>query len=587
MRVVLPLLHLDNVVFTPLPQLRLRKALVDRGVCAPDDVTVLEYPRETSVQTILDEILALKPDIVGLSCYTWSFVAVERVSAALKALRPDMLIVWGGPHVSELPRRFFERFPQSVDLIITWYGEEPFAEVVKGHAHGMTPDEQAATIPGVWSAHYGEQAKIFPPLDSLGYAYEWMPKTVTDHMADRVFLLETFRNCPFSCSYCLWGQAGKTLDGLPEDRMYGEIMSLVDAGARILMFADAGLGLMRNPDRSSRDTRVFRRLADEGILARKGVNLRSYFFWQSMNDETLDVIKELIDQHVIGQLDIGIQTFNKAVIPDLQRPTNYEKFFTVVEKLHHRRIRFSLDLVLGMPGDTLDGFKDSLRKVISCRPDRCQTFPMSVLPGTAYDLRRSELGIKTVRGSMYDDAETVIETNTMRYADIQTALDLEAWMFLWYAEGLFLNSLTDLAIERNIDPLDQLDDLRTWSAKHAPHLAELANIYRRKLYDSRSEGRHQMEQRLMDTFADVYRELVAYFAGTNAVDTLRDELLTFPKFRETAQALDGVDGITAYVDGLLTRAGRSYAWQRDPVVGAIVRNKNHYAWQATREAMTA
>jgi radical SAM superfamily enzyme YgiQ (UPF0313 family) len=586
MRVVLPLLHLDNVVFTPLPQLRLRKALVDRGVCAPDDVTVLEYPREASVQTILDEILALKPDVVGLSCYTWSFVAVERVSAALKALRPDVLVVWGGPHVSELPRRFFERFPQSVDLIVTWYGEESFAEVVKGHAVGMTPDEQAATIPGVWSARYGAQATDFPPLASLGYPYEWLPRSVSDHMAERVFLLETFRNCPFSCSYCLWGQAGKTLDGLPEQQMYDEIMALVDAGARILMFADAGLGLMRNPDRTSRDTAVFRRLADEGILAAKHVNLRSYFFWQSMTDDTLDVIKALIDQGVIGQLDIGIQTFNKAVLPDLQRPTNYEKFFTVVKKLHHRQIRFSLDLVLGMPGDTLSGFKDSLRKVISCRPDRCQTFPMSVLPGTAYDLRREELGLKTVRGSMYDDAETVVATNTMTYADIQTALDLEAWMFLWYAEGLFLRSLTDLAAERGVDPLDALDDLRTWAAEHAPNLSELASIYRRKLYDSRSEGRHQMEQRLMDTFAEVYQELVSYFAGTSALDTLRHELLSFPKFKASAERLFGIDGII-FADDALIRYTKGYIWQRDPVVGAIVRNRNHYAWQAVQEAMPA
>jgi hypothetical protein len=316
-----------------------------------------------------------------------------------------------------------------------------------------------------------------------------------------------------------------------------------------------------------------------------------------MNDETLDVIKVLIDQGVIGQLDIGIQTFNKAVLPDLQRPTNYEKFFAVVERLHSRGIRFSLDLVLGMPGDTLSGFKDSLRKVISCRPDRCQTFPMSVLPGTAYDLRRDELGLKTVRGSMYDDAETVIETNTMSYADIQTALDLESWMFLWYAEGLFLRSLTELAEEWDVDPLDQLQDLRAWAATNAPHLTELANIYRRKLYDSRSEGRHQMEQRLMDTFAKIYQELLDYFTTTeepisdwsdprSAVDTLRDELLTFPKFQATAAALDGIDGIQ-YRDGILYRNGKAYAWQRDPVVGAIVRNRNHYAWQAAREVVPA
>lgn len=127
MTIVLPMIHLDEIVFTPLPQLRLKNALVAKGH-DPNDIIVTEYRRDDSLQAILDNILAYNPNIVGFSCYTWNFLAVERLSQALKSL--GKTIVWGGPHVSECPDRFLQRYPDSVDAIVVWYGEEIFANLI-------------------------------------------------------------------------------------------------------------------------------------------------------------------------------------------------------------------------------------------------------------------------------------------------------------------------------------------------------------------------------------------------------------------------------------------------------------------------
>jgi radical SAM superfamily enzyme YgiQ (UPF0313 family) len=583
-KIALPLIHLDDLVFTPLPQLRLKSALVKAGVADPDDVIILEWSRDGSIQAMLDQLVTLQPGIVGFSCYTWSFLAVERLSQAIKAVCPDVLIVWGGPHVSELPRLFFERYPDSVDLIVGWYGEGSFAEIVRLWAQGDPVDFIAYSVPGVWSKNNGEKAALYPKLAELGYPYEFLPETVTRRAGERVWLIETYRNCPFSCSYCLWGQAAKKLDAITETQMIDHVYRAVDQGMRIAMFADAGLGVTRTEDGQSRDKRVFRKFAEDRLLQRAGVQMRAYHFWQTMDDEMLDIFAELIDQGVMGQIDIGIQTFNKNILHDLQRPTNYEKFEAVIQKLHHRGIRFSLDLVLGLPGDNLAGFKESLRKVIACKPERTQSFPLSVLPGTAYDLRRAELGIRTIRGSYRDDAETVVATNSFSYQEIQAALDLEAWMFLWYAEGLFIHSLGMLAEEKGNDALDQLDDLRLWAANGARNLNGLAALYRAKLYDSRSDGRHELEQQLMQVFGSVYRELLQYFQQAGAseavIDALRDELLRFPKTKQAAQSLHGVDGIE-YIPAIdrLRRGAQRYDWQQDPVIGAIVRNRSFYVWK--------
>ena len=575
-KIVLPMIHLDQIIFTPLPQLRLKNALVARGH-DPNDIIVTEYRRDDSLQAILDDILAYKPDIVGFSCYTWNFLAVERLSQALRSL--GKTIVWGGPHVSECPDRFLQRYSDSVDIVITWYGEGSFPSYIN------KPENEK--IPGIFRLQnnevIGTKAIDYPHIAELGYPYEYMPMSVTRNISERVFLIESYRNCSFSCAYCLWGQAAKHYDHLSSEVMIEQMYRMVDDGARIFMYADAGLGLIRE-DKGQRDLKVFSKFVADGYLQKKNAQIRGYFFWQCLNDEILDVIAELIDQRVMGQLDIGIQTFNKAVLEDLQRPTNYDKFYEVIERLHQRNIRFSLDLILGLPGDTLEGYKYSLRKVIECRPDRTQTFPLSILPGTSYDLNRERLEIKAIRGSYRDDAETVISTKTMPYEDMLTCLDYESWMFLYYAEGLFKDGLNAIAKEQGKDELDVLKSLWDWAETNNTALYELAKVYREKLYDSRSDGRHLLEEKLVEDFPTIYKELLWWaeyqWASTKAKDLLRNELLTFPKTIKAAKGLDNIDGIV-YKDGTLTRNGITYVWRCDPVIGAIVRNKNFYTWLST------
>ena len=69
MKIVLPLIHLDHLVFTPLPQLLLKQQLVLDGVCAPEDVVILEFSREDDLAAAFTEIMSHKPDCVGWSMY--------------------------------------------------------------------------------------------------------------------------------------------------------------------------------------------------------------------------------------------------------------------------------------------------------------------------------------------------------------------------------------------------------------------------------------------------------------------------------------------------------------------------------------
>lgn len=92
-----------------------------------------------------------------------------------------------------------------------------------------------------------------------------------------------------------------------------------------------------------------------------------------------------------------------------------------------------------------------------------------------------------------------------------------------------------------------------------------------------------------DVFAAVYIELWNWvehkrdfgrLAGDSCcMGVLRHELLSFPKTRAAAMCLHEIDGI-GYGHGILVAPnGDLYTWQQDPVIGAIVRNRNFYAWK--------
>src|ERR1044072_7906079 len=76
---------------------------------------------------IAEQLLARNPKIIGFGIYIWNVGPATGVIATLKRVRPDILIILGGPEVS------FETNGQKIvelaDHVITGEGDLKFAEV--------------------------------------------------------------------------------------------------------------------------------------------------------------------------------------------------------------------------------------------------------------------------------------------------------------------------------------------------------------------------------------------------------------------------------------------------------------------------
>ncbi|TFG81453.1 MAG: radical SAM protein, partial [Spirochaetales bacterium] len=92
-------------------------------------------------------------------------------------------------------------------------------------------------------------------------------------------------------------------------------------------------------------------------------------------------------------VQIGLQSADPAVLLQVDRKLDPSVFARKVGLLEDAGIIYGLDLIYGLPGDTLEGFRKSLDWALGLGPNHLDIFRLAVLPGTALHDRARELGL--------------------------------------------------------------------------------------------------------------------------------------------------------------------------------------------------
>src|SRR3989344_2690540 len=166
-------------------------------------------------------------DMVGFSTYTWNKNLSLAIAKRLKGEKPECLIVFGGPEVTEQAEGFLRRNP-FIDCVVYGEGEIAFASILEKYQ----PDEH------VWMYHVSSLRFIengvycstpqAPRLNDLAvlpspYLTGLFDGLMRSHPeTEWLAMWETDRGCPFKCTYCDWGVLGKGVVDFPLDRVCAE-----------------------------------------------------------------------------------------------------------------------------------------------------------------------------------------------------------------------------------------------------------------------------------------------------------------------------------------------------------------------------
>ena len=148
---------------------------------------------------IADDLLRLDPDVVGLTSLGCNFICTAKVASYLKAARPELPILLGGPHATVLDQVILQRFPQ-FDVIVRNEAELKLLPLIESlptnelaHAAGVTyrSGSQIITNPG---------DPIVADLDALPWpAYHRYP---IRELGLKNLRIDAGRGCPFQCTFC-------------------------------------------------------------------------------------------------------------------------------------------------------------------------------------------------------------------------------------------------------------------------------------------------------------------------------------------------------------------------------------------------
>jgi len=377
------------------------------------DVGVTEVNINDNVNEIVAKIYKHKPDVAAFSCYIWNIDYVSKIGGMIKKLLPDIKIILGGPEVS------FEKDFSSflfADYIIRGPGEKAFFKLIRNIQNNTASEK---IIDGQL-----EDFNNFPTPFTSEY-FESFKTNQIPAIENQLVYYESSRGCPFCCSYCL-SSAIKGAYYLSFERVKKNLSLLLSKGAKCIKFVDRTF----NSDNKR---------AKEILKFIKSLETGCTFHFEAaadlFDDETLNIIQLMPAGRV--QFEIGVQSINKETLKAIDRKTDIALALKNIAKLSSfQNCHIHVDLIAGLPFETMPSFSKAIDKCIECKPHTLQLGFLKMLKGT-------KIRAKNNFGAVFSEFAPyeVYKTNTMSYDDIIKLKKIEGMIERFYNSGMFESTL--------------------------------------------------------------------------------------------------------------------------------------------------
>ena len=427
----------------------LRYLLANMG-SLQSETTMLEFVINDITVDVLAAILAQNPKIVGLGVYIWNIEPMLRLVADLKRIRPEIILVLGGPEVSYEAQG--QPIVELADYVISGEADCSFRELCMKLLRGEACEEKMIRA-------------AVPTFEQLTLPYDFYDDA---DVANRVIYVEVSRGCPFTCEFCL-----SSLD-IPVrladvEQFLAAMQKLLDRGTKQFKFVDRTFNL---------NLRVSRQIL-QFFLDRLVPGLFLHF--EMIPDRLPEDLRTLIAQFPPGalQFEIGVQTFNDDVGKLISRKQDNTK---LADNFRYLRdctgVHIHADLIVGLPGESLESFAAGFDRLYELRPQEIQVGILKRLRGTPITRHDSTWEMKYSPHPPYE----ILSNLLLSFDEIHRLRRFARYWDLVGNSGNFASAL-DLIIVPGRSPFTQFSDLCDWltdrhSSRYGIALADLfASIF--------------------------------------------------------------------------------------------------------------
>ena len=151
------------------------------------------------------------------------------------------------------------------------------------------------------------------------------------------------------------------------------------------------------------------------------VDLRAEITFEANPDSISPRLLRRLKSEGFNRVSLGGQCDNDEILKKLGRPHNFEQVVNAVKRIRRAGYKnLSLDLIYGLPGQTLESWEKTLENVIALKPEHMSCYGLKVEEGTPlYEYQQyMDLPDDDTQADMYLSAVNILRRNGFRQYEI-------------------------------------------------------------------------------------------------------------------------------------------------------------------------
>lgn len=359
-----------NADFTPSPRSFSLAYMADQGFRHyREGLGDYSRPAWRELRRVLEE---REPEVVGISAKSQNFASACTAARIAKEVRPEALVIVGGPHPSMVGAEVLEC--EAVDVAVRGEGERTLVELLQAHEAGAS----FGRVPGI-SFREGARVLTTPDrelmddLSSLPFPHQSAPQVLVGYEHyPRYSFRNVFasRGCPFNCFFCgsreIWGR--RVRHRRPEN-VAEEIAGLSALGLRTVNFDDDTFGV----DRGHLEALC-------SALEERCPEVR----W------SCEVHAKLVDDEFIARIkragcysiNLGIESGSDEILAAMRKGITVEEALAACATIKRHGIDLQAFFMIGFPQETETTIRQTLDAMKSTSADEIICSVFTPYPGT-------------------------------------------------------------------------------------------------------------------------------------------------------------------------------------------------------------